>query len=152
MKTKLHIYSKSLGGLDPAPAWSLVVGSVFVSSHSSRSVDIIVLLVVSLMLLICLILSSTPQDSSSSVWWLALGICICFCLLVNDSAQETVLIGFCLQAEQSIISSIRSWLSHMGWISKEFLVGILHSRHMGKQYPLSLFKEFSIFLLFLSWI
>ena len=49
---KLHTCYKCVRGLDPAPACSLVDGSVSVSTHGPRLVDRVGLLVVSLIPLV----------------------------------------------------------------------------------------------------
>ena len=86
MKTKLHICYKCIGGLGPAPACSLVGGSVSLSSHVFRLVDTIGLLVVSLTPPAPSLLSPTLPD----VW---LWVCICFHLLLDEASQEIVMLG-----------------------------------------------------------
>lgn len=36
-------------------------------------------------------------------------------MFLDDTSQETVILGSCLQAQQSIVNSARGWLSHLGW-------------------------------------
>jgi hypothetical protein len=40
------------------------------------------------------------------------GLCISFYLLKDEAFRETVMLGSGLQAEQSIINSVRDWLYH----------------------------------------
>ena len=66
MKTKLHICYKCVWGGEPSlgPACSLVGGSVFVSHHGPRLVDLVEFLLVSLTTPVQSVLSPTlPQDS-----------------------------------------------------------------------------------------
>ena len=52
------------------------------------------------------ILSTTLlQDFRSATWCVAVGLCICFLQLLDDTSQETVMLGFCLKAQQNIINS-----------------------------------------------
>lgn len=43
---------------------------------------------------------------------LAMDLCICFYLLLDETSQETVMLGSCLQVYQSTVNSVRCWLSH----------------------------------------
>ena len=68
MKTKLYICYKCVGGLGPAPAYTLAGGPGSEIPHGPRTVDFIGLLGVSLTPPACLLLSPTiPQDILSSV-------------------------------------------------------------------------------------
>ena len=45
------------------------------------------------------ILSPTiPGDTPSFTYHLAVDLCICFYQLLDEASQETVMLGFCLQA------------------------------------------------------
>jgi hypothetical protein len=41
----------------------------------------------------CVLDPSCPQDSPSSTLCLAVGLCICFCQLLDKTSQETVMLG-----------------------------------------------------------
>ena len=86
-------------GLGPGPASSLVGDSFSVSPLQLTLVDCVDLLVVSLIPLAYSLPTPTlPQDFLSSVCCLAMGLCICFHLLLDEASQETVMLGSCLQA------------------------------------------------------
>ena len=57
------------------------------------------------------------HKSPSSVHCLAVGLCICCSQLLGGVSQRTVMLGSCLQAQQSIINSVRDWCLPMGWVS-----------------------------------
>jgi hypothetical protein len=114
MKTKLHICYKCVGGLDLAPACSLVGGPVSLSPHEPRLVDYLGPLVVFLTHPPCSILSSTlPQDCLNSTLCLAVGLCICLYLHLppTEASQERVVLSYSLQAQQSI-NSVKALLSY----------------------------------------
>jgi hypothetical protein len=67
-----------------------------------------------------------PQDSPSSAWCLAVGVCICLHLLPDEASQGTVMLGSCLQAQQSVINSVRGWRSHMDGSQVGAVIGFLH--------------------------
>lgn len=62
-----------------------------------------------------------PQGSSTSVQCLSVDICICLSHLLGRASQRAVMLGSCLQAQHSIINSVRDWCLLMGWASQ--LVG-----------------------------
>lgn len=35
--------------------------------------------------------------------------------LLDEASQETAVLGSCLQAQPSVINSVKGWLSPMGW-------------------------------------
>ena len=118
MKTKLCICYKCVRDLCPAPVCSLVGGTISVRPHGPRLVDSVGFLVVSLPAPPGSFVSlALPQVFLGSARGLPVGLCICHRLLLGEASQETVMLGSCLQAEQSIINSVRAWLSHMGWVS-----------------------------------
>ena len=97
MKTKLHICYKCLGGLGPPlhALWMVVQSLGTLTGPGSLTV---VLLVLSLTLLACSLLSLILlQDSWSSATYLAVGLCICFHLLLDKAPEETVMLGSYLQ-------------------------------------------------------
>jgi hypothetical protein len=49
-----------------------------------------------------------PQDFLSFIYYLAVGLCICSGQLLGGTSQ-TLMLGSCLQAKQSIINSTRDW-------------------------------------------
>ena len=53
--------------------------------------------------------------ASSTIW---LSLCICFSQLLGRVSQKTVMLGLCLQVQQSIINIVRDWCLPMGWISR----------------------------------
>ena len=80
MKTKLHIYYKCIGGLDPDTVYPFVGGSVCVSPQEPRLVDSVGLLVESLILLALLfypqLFHKTPQ-APPDVWlWISVYVSI----------------------------------------------------------------------------
>jgi hypothetical protein len=86
------------------------------SPHKARLVDSVGLM--SLTPLAQSILSPIlPQDFPGTTWCVAVGLCICFHKQLDEASQETVMLGSCLQAQQSIICSVRDWLSYMGCMS-----------------------------------
>jgi hypothetical protein len=90
MKTKLYICYK-WKGLGPAPACSLVDGSVSTSHHRPKFVDSVGHLVVSLSPPVYLILYVTlPQDTLSSIWCLVMGLCIHVHLLLDEPLRRQV--------------------------------------------------------------
>ena len=58
-----------------------------------------------------------PQDSQNSIQCLAAGLNIFFHHLLDGASQRTVTLGFCLQAWQSIINSVRNWCLTMLFVS-----------------------------------
>lgn len=63
---------------------------------------------------------SLPQDSFILAPCLAVGLSICFHLLMNETSQGSVMLGSHLQAEQSFINNLRDWFSYrvclkLGW-------------------------------------
>lgn len=52
-----------------------------------------------------------PQYSPGSALYLAVGFYICFIPLLDETTQETIMLGSCRQPYQNIINSVRGWLS-----------------------------------------
>lgn len=103
MKTKLYICYKCVGC------------SVSVNSHGPRIVDSVGPLVVSLTPPSSSILPLfLLTDSVTSARWLAVWLCLYLHQLL---VKKTVMLGSCRKAQQNIITSVRSWLFPMGWIS-----------------------------------
>ena len=92
-----NIWYLCVGGLGLAPECFLVGDSVPVKPHGPRLFDFLSLSVVSLIPLALSVLSLTLPYSWSSVYWLAVK-------LLDEASQNTVLLGSCLQAQQSIIN------------------------------------------------
>jgi hypothetical protein len=38
-------------------------------------------------------------------------------MLLDEASQEAVILGSCLQSQQSMINSVRDWLSPVPWVS-----------------------------------
>jgi hypothetical protein len=113
-----------------------VSGSVSVSFHGLRLVDSVGLLVVSLTAPAHSILSRTlPQNSQSSAWCLAVGLCVCLNALLDETSQETVMLGSCLQAQQRIINSVR--VGSLPWDGSHLgpVIGWLFPRSLLHLYP-----------------
>jgi hypothetical protein len=108
MNTKLHICWKCVGDLGPDPAWSLVVGPTSVSPHGHRLVYFVGLPLASLTIQLAQYYPPTlPQGSPSLAWCLAVGLCICFHQLQDETSQETGILASCLQSLQNITNRVR---------------------------------------------
>jgi hypothetical protein len=92
MKTKPHICYICAEDLGLSRGCSLLTGSVSVSPYEPRLVDSVGFLALSLTSLAPLILlPHLPQDSLSSTYYLAVGLCICFHLLLVETSDMTVI-------------------------------------------------------------
>jgi hypothetical protein len=107
MKTKLHIYFKCIEGLGQALACSLVGGSVSVRHHGPRLVDIVGLLVVFLTSLTHSILSPSSTGIPEFHQMFSCGSQHLFYPPLDKTFPETVTLSFCLEAQHSIINSVR---------------------------------------------
>jgi hypothetical protein len=117
MKTKLCICYKRVGGLGLTPACSLFGGPGSLSFHDPSLVDSVGL-VLSLAHPSCILLPHTlSQYFLGTAWYLAVGLWLCLCTLLNEAFQEAVKVGYCLQGEQSIFNSFKCCLSYMVWVS-----------------------------------
>jgi hypothetical protein len=107
------------GSLKPACACSLVSFSVSGSSKGSRLVETIVLPVEFLSPSGSSIFPSTlPQGSLTSAQCLSVGVWICLSQLLDRASQRAPILGSYLQAQYSIINSVRDWCLPMGRVSK----------------------------------
>ena len=105
------------GGLIPVPVCSLFGSSVSAGPCWLRLID---------SMFSCGLLDFSgssnsppllPQDDPSSDQCLVVGPCICFHQLLGEAPQVIVRLGFCLQVQQSIITSVRGGFPLMARVS-----------------------------------
>ena len=58
------------------------------------------------------------QNTLSSVRCMAVCFCSCIYLQLDETTQETIILSFCLQAEQSIMYRVTNWLFFMEGFSR----------------------------------
>jgi len=83
------------------PSCSLVGGSISISPYEPRLRDSIDILIAFLTPLTCLILPLLFHNKT--LQYLAVDLCLCLHLLLDEASQKTAMLGSCLQAQQSTV-------------------------------------------------
>jgi hypothetical protein len=104
-------------GLHPAHVCFLVGGSVSGSPQGSRLVDSVVGHPVEFLSLLdpSILPPTFTQDSPGSIWWLAVGLCICFGQMFGGTSQGTFILGSSYVCKHNRVSLILSGIGSCPW-------------------------------------